>query len=71
MLAKAPTEEPFPRLVIVGSETHYFVSRLKQAKKPNILEALNDKKQTTMSQRYYESKRAFCPLYSSLLSDVY
>ena len=58
MLAKSTAGEPFPRLIIVGSETHYFIPRLKQAKKPNILEALNDKKQTTMSQRYYESKRA-------------
>ncbi|TFK69951.1 NAD(P)-binding protein [Pluteus cervinus] len=49
-------EDPFPRIAFVGSEVHYFVSKVEETKQPNILEALNDKKLARMPERYYITK---------------
>lgn len=56
LLLQTPHEDPFPRLVFVGSEVHYFISQIKQDKSPNILVALNNQKTAVMSERYYVSK---------------
>ncbi|KAJ7212141.1 short-chain dehydrogenase [Mycena pura] len=52
-LTETPHEDPFPRLVFVGSEVHYFVSRMKEE---DILSSLNDRKKAEMSSRYYVTK---------------
>ncbi|KIJ52357.1 hypothetical protein M422DRAFT_64871 [Sphaerobolus stellatus SS14] len=59
-LKKAPVFPPTPRIVIVSSETHYFLSKLREAKDPRILESLNDPKycakMRTMEERYWITK---------------
>lgn len=57
-LKNAPPASPTPRIVLLASETHYFISPLKEAESPSILEQLNDEKYSVkrMSQRYYVTK---------------
>ncbi|KAJ3832188.1 short-chain dehydrogenase [Lentinula raphanica] len=55
-LLHSPLDGFTPRLVFVGSEVHYFVSKVEQEESQNILLALNDKKTAAMSQRYYITK---------------
>ncbi|GJJ08126.1 hypothetical protein Clacol_002334 [Clathrus columnatus] len=56
-MKNAPYSPPTPRIVVVGSETHYFVTFKKQARKPNIIEALNEETSSgAMSERYYYTK---------------
>jgi len=52
----APRSDPFPRIAFVGSEVHYFISKMDETKQPNILDCLNDKKRAKMSERYYITK---------------
>lgn len=56
-IKKAPFSPPTPRIVIVGSEVHYLTTFETQAKKPNILEALNEETSSgAMRQRYFQTK---------------
>ncbi len=60
ILARSKSTESSPRLTIVASEVHYFITTKKkfpEVKKEKILEALNDKKAADMSTRYFVSKR--------------
>ncbi|KAF8589333.1 NAD(P)-binding protein [Ramaria rubella] len=59
-LLKAPDSPPTPRLVIVTSESHFFIPSFPEAKAPNILEKLNDEDYCTspkvMVSRYPTTK---------------
>ncbi|KIJ26440.1 hypothetical protein M422DRAFT_69867 [Sphaerobolus stellatus SS14] len=54
-LKNAPASLPAgsPRIVLLASETHYFISPLKEADSPNILEKLNNEE---YSAKYYVTK---------------
>lgn len=41
-IKKAPFSPPTPRIVIVGSEVHYLTTFENEAKKSNVLEAINE-----------------------------
>jgi len=59
-LMKATVAPPFPRLVIVSSDVHYWVYELPEAQAPNILELLGSeehcKKDGVQAKRYGVSK---------------
>ncbi|EJU05780.1 NADP-binding protein [Dacryopinax primogenitus] len=59
-LMKATVAPPFPRLVIVSSDVHYWVYDLPEASAPNILELLGSeehcKKDGVLGKRYSVSK---------------